>query len=111
MNIIDLAGSEKNTIDYKGKTSEELEKQKKIQIEASFINKSLTTLSRVISILADKNENKKSIPYRDSKLTMILQNSLNLKSRTAMIVTVSGQSNFYQTKDTIKFANCVMAVK
>jgi hypothetical protein len=46
---------------------------KKIQQEANFINKSLTTLGRIINMLGDKNSNKNSIPYRESKLTMILQ--------------------------------------
>lgn len=74
INIIDLAGSERCTINtYLDKSKEEIEYMKKIQNEANFINKSLTTLGRIISILADKKASKLSIPYRDSKLTTILQ--------------------------------------
>ena len=74
INIIDLAGSERNSIDsFEDKSKTEVENMKKIQQEANFINKSLTTLGRIINMLGDKNSNKSSIPYRESKLTMILQ--------------------------------------
>lgn len=75
INIIDLAGSERNTLTYTGKTKEEIEIAKRIQNEANFINKSLTTLGRIISMISDKknNVNKLAIPYRESKLTMVLQ--------------------------------------
>jgi hypothetical protein len=73
INIVDLAGSERSALNFGGKTKEEIESMKKLQSEANFINKSLTTLGRVISMLADKKSNKISIPYRESKLTMILQ--------------------------------------
>jgi hypothetical protein len=74
INIIDLAGSEKCSLNsFNEKSKEEIESMKKIQNEANFINKSLTTLGRVISLLADKKSNKNSIPYRDSKLTSLLQ--------------------------------------
>ena len=55
------------------KTKEELDMLKKIQNEANFINKSLTTLGRIISMIGDKKNGKVSIPYRESKLTMVLQ--------------------------------------
>ncbi len=73
INIIDLAGSEKCSLNYLNKSKEEIEYMKRLQNEANFINKSLTTLGRIISILADKKSNKSAIPYRESKLTMILQ--------------------------------------
>jgi len=74
INIVDLAGSEKCTLtSFTDKSKEEIENMKKIQNEANYINKSLTTLGRIINILADKKANKLSIPYRDSKLTTILQ--------------------------------------
>jgi hypothetical protein len=74
INIIDLAGSEKCSItSINNKSKEEIETMKKLQNETNFINKSLTTLGRVISMLADKKSSKISIPYRESKLTMILQ--------------------------------------
>jgi kinesin family protein C1 len=72
INIIDLAGSERSSLSFGGKTKEEIELGKRIQNEANFINKSLTTLGRIISMIGDKNI-KLAIPYRESKLTMILQ--------------------------------------
>jgi hypothetical protein len=73
INIIDLAGSEKCTLNFNNKSKEEIELMKKLQNEANYINKSLTTLGRIIAILTDKKSSKISIPYRESKLTMILQ--------------------------------------
>jgi hypothetical protein len=73
INIVDLAGSERSSINYQNKSKDEIESMKKLQTEANFINKSLTTLGRIISLLADKKSNKISIPYRESKLTTILQ--------------------------------------
>jgi len=74
INIVDLAGSEKCMLtSFTDKSKEEIESMKKIQNEANNINKSLTILGRIISILADKKASKLSIPYRDSKLTTILQ--------------------------------------
>ena len=74
INIIDLAGSEKCSLTtFNNKSKEEIEMMKKLQNESNFINKSLTTLGRIISMLADKKMSKMSIPYRESKLTMILQ--------------------------------------
>lgn len=63
--------------------------------EANFINKSLTTLGRVFMILADrKSKNKQTPPYRESKLTRILQDSLTYESMTLMIVNIcSGIEN------------------
>ena len=49
--------------------------------EGNYINKSLMTLGRIFSILADRSNKKKEIPpYRDSKLTMMLKDSLDFKS-------------------------------
>lgn len=80
INIVDLAGSEKCTLtSFTDKSKEEIESMRKIQNEANNINKSLTTLGRIISILADKKANKLNIPYRDSKLTTILQVNLNFE--------------------------------
>jgi hypothetical protein len=74
INIIDLAGSERCTLtSLTDKSKEEIEAMKKLKTEASHINKSLTTLGRIISLLADKKSSKLSLPYRESKLTMILQ--------------------------------------
>lgn len=73
INIVDLAGSERSqkaSVNVNNK--EEIEKIKKNQIEANYINKSLTSLGRIISILGEK-KSKIVIPYRESKLTMMLQ--------------------------------------
>eukprot|EP00835_Amoeboradix_gromovi_P004653 NODE_375_length_9841_cov_0.151098.p1 type:complete len:595 gc:universal NODE_375_length_9841_cov_0.151098:3987-2203(-) len=63
LNLIDLAGSEKGT------------SNKKRQLESHYINRSLLSLSKVISMLIEGNN--KHIPYRDSKLTRILQTPLS----------------------------------
>jgi hypothetical protein len=75
INIIDLAGSERSSLSFTGKSKEEIEISKRIQTEANFINKSLTTLGRIISMIGDKKNtnNKIAIPYRESKLTQVLQ--------------------------------------
>jgi kinesin family protein C1 len=110
INIIDLAGSEKCMITtMKDKNKDEIELMKKIQNESNFINKSLTTLGRIVMMLADKKSNKMSIPYRESKLTMILQNSLKVSSKTAMIVTIcSDHISLNQSKESLKFAQNAM---
>lgn len=109
INIIDLAGSEKCTLSFNNKSKEEIEAMKKLQNEANYINKSLSSLGRVISMLADKKSNKLAIPYRESKLTMLLQNSLKASSKTAMIVTICSESNsIQQSKDSLKFATNAM---
>lgn len=75
--LVDLAGSE---------DSKKAETSGKQLMEGSQINKGLFALSNVISAL---NENKGHIPYRDSKLTQLLQDSLGGNSITLMIACVS----------------------
>ena len=106
INIVDLAGSEKCSIESSfGKTQREIEKMKKLQSEAGFINKSLTALGRVISMLGDKKSNKAVIPYRDSKLTMLLRNSLTASSKNVVIVNISAETkDISQTKESLNFA-------
>lgn len=71
ISIIDLAGSERTcTESNKDKTYSE--KEKLLQKETNFINKSLTTLGRIFKILSDKKLKNTHLPYRDSKLTMVL---------------------------------------
>lgn len=67
MSFVDLAGSER---------LKETKNSGKMMKEAQQINKSLFTLGKVISILADKKVKGVHIPYRDSKLTMLLMDSL-----------------------------------
>ncbi len=64
-------------------------------MEGVNINKSLLTLGKCINILS---ENKKTafIPYRDSKLTRILKDSLGGNCKTVMIACVSAESKFYE---------------
>lgn len=76
LNLVDLAGSER--IGKTGATGKVLE-------EAKMINKSLTTLGRVIKALGDGG----FVPFRDSKLTQLLRESLGGNSKTVMICTAS----------------------
>ncbi|KAI8815166.1 P-loop containing nucleoside triphosphate hydrolase protein, partial [Cladochytrium replicatum] len=96
-NLIDLAGSEKATTD--------LDRRK----EGSFINKSLLTLGNVISKLTEEKGG--HIPFRDSKLTRILQPSLSGNANIAVVCTVSpAAGNYDETLNTLKFAARVKKV-
>ncbi len=91
--LVDLAGSEKiGKTGAKGQTLD----------EAKMINKSLTTLGKVITALTDKKSS--HIPYRESKLTRILSESLGGNSRTCLIVTCSPSLyNEAETLGTLRF--------
>ena len=95
--IIDLAGSErsKNT----NAVGERLK-------EAGMINKSLSALGNVINSLVEISEGKnKHVPYRDSKLTFILRDSLGGNSKTVIIANISPSSiNQGETLSTLEFA-------
>jgi len=70
------------------------------------INKSLLVLGNVIQALTEEGKKNHHVPYRDSKLTRILQDSLGGNSRTSMIACVSpAESNFDETLNTLKYAN------
>lgn len=77
LNLVDLAGSE--NIGRSGAKNER-------KTEAGMINKSLLTLGRVINALVEKSLH---IPYRESKLTRLLQESLGGKTKTCIIATIS----------------------
>ncbi|KAM3912051.1 kinesin-like protein KIF14 [Leptodactylus fuscus] len=98
VNLIDLAGSERC---YSAQTSGIRLK------EGASINKSLHTLSKVISALAELSDvHKRSfIPYRESLLTWLLKESLGGNSKTAMIATVSPASvNLEESLGTLRYA-------
>ena len=90
LNLVDLAGSERAAL--MGESGERLEESKKI-------NLSLSALAKVISTLVEARGRSVHIPYRDSKLTRLLQDSLGGNCRTAMIACVSPAAGV--TEDTI----------
>ncbi|XP_031641022.1 kinesin-like protein Klp68D [Contarinia nasturtii] len=93
LNLIDLAGSERQS--KTGATADRLK-------EASKINRALSSLGNVISALA---ENSPHIPYRDSKLTRLLQDSLGGNSKTIMIANIGPSSyNYNETVTTLRYA-------
>ena len=98
LNIVDLAGSER--ISMTKVSGERLEETKKI-------NSSLTALGNVIAALIDLEKGKRThIPYRDSKLTKLLQDSLGGNCKTIFIANVTPSSSSYQeTLNTLKFAD------
>lgn len=79
--------------------------------EAGNINKSLTTLGMVINALTS-DKPRTHIPYRDSKLTCLLRDSLGGNSKTIIIATVSTLAmSFQETLSTLNFANRAKMVK
>ncbi|KAK0745793.1 P-loop containing nucleoside triphosphate hydrolase protein [Schizothecium vesticola] len=93
LNLVDLAGSE--NIQRSGA-------ENKRAAEAGLINKSLLTLGRVINALVDRSAH---IPYRESKLTRLLQDSLGGRTKTCIIATVSpAKSNLEETLSTLEYA-------
>lgn len=78
--------------------------------EAKTINKSLTTLGLVINKLTDKKSG--HVPYRDSKLTRVLQESLGGNARTALIINCSpAKDNIDETISTLDFGKRAKAIK
>ncbi|CAO3589749.1 unnamed protein product [Absidia cylindrospora] len=99
--LVDLAGSEK--VGKTGASGQTLEEAKKI-------NKSLTALGMVINSLTDGKSS--HIPYRDSKLTRILQESLGGNSRTTLIINCSPSSyNEAETISTLRFGVRAKTIK
>ena len=99
--IVDLAGSERGGLE-KGKRRE----------EGANINKSLFTLGSCINILSDKTKNGKFIPYRDSKLTRLLKDSLGGNILTVMLVCLSPSSESYEESiSSLNYANRAKKIK
>ncbi|CAF1223039.1 unnamed protein product [Adineta ricciae] len=100
LNLVDLAGSERQA--KTGSTGDRFK-------EATNINLSLSVLGNVISALVDGNSH---VPYRDSKLTRLLQNSLGGNSKTIMIATLGpADYNYDESLTTLRYANRAKNIK
>ncbi|XP_047941732.1 kinesin-like protein KIN-7D, mitochondrial isoform X3 [Salvia hispanica] len=94
LNLIDLAGSESSKTETTGLRRK----------EGSYINKSLLTLGSVIGKLSEGKA--AHVPYRDSKLTRLLQSSLSGHGHVSLICTITpASSNLEETHNTLKFAS------
>jgi kinesin family protein 3/17 len=102
LNLVDLAGSE--SVRITGATGERLEESKKI-------NQSLSCLGNVIAALTDVKP-RSHIPYRDSKLTRLLKDSLGGNCKTTMMMMVSpAPEAFSETASTLKFGMRAKKIK
>lgn len=97
MSLIDLAGSERASSTHA--------KGERLR-EGANINRSLLALINVLNALADAKGRKSHVPYRDSKLTRLLKDSIGGNCRTVMIAAVSPSSLTYEdTYNTLKYAD------
>ena len=102
LNLVDLAGSER--VNVTGATGRRLE-------EAQKINKSLSALGNIIQALTDKR-GRNHVPYRDSKLTRLLEDSLGGNCKTTMMAMISpSQDAFAESFSTLKFATRAKKIK
>jgi kinesin family protein 18/19 len=103
LSLIDLAGSERGTVT--GNRGIRL-------MEGAKINTSLLALANCINALGDKNKKGSFVPFRDSKLTRMLKDSLGGNCRTVMIANISSaESSFEETLNTLKYANRAKNIK
>ncbi|XP_051975444.1 kinesin-like protein KIF21A isoform X3 [Xyrauchen texanus] len=101
--FVDLAGSER--LKRTGATGDRAK-------EGISINCGLLALGNVISALGDRTKRSTHVPYRDSKLTRLLQDSLGGNSRTVMIACISpSDQDFMETLNTLKYANRARNIK
>ena len=101
LNMVDLAGSER--VKLSGATGKQLDESRRI-------NKSLSALGNVINALTDPKT--KHIPYRDSKLTRLLQNSLGGNCKTSMIAMISPyDGSFNESISTLNFAKRAKSIR
>lgn len=101
LNLVDLAGSERQS--KSGCSGERFK-------ESTKINLSLSVLGNVISALVDGKS--KHVPYRDSKLTRLLQDSLGGNSKTLMVACISpGENNYEETLSTLRYAKRAKSIK
>ncbi|KAK4887590.1 hypothetical protein RN001_003861 [Aquatica leii] len=102
LNLVDLAGSESGKTLESGKTSERM-------LETKNINKSLTALGKVMMALQNNDNH---IPYRNSKLTYLLQNSLGGNSKTLMFINIAPLEDCYsESISALRFATMVKEVR
>lgn len=100
---MDLAGNEKTFTNYTCLN--------KRFVEGVNINKSLLTLGKCINILAEQRRNQ-FVPFRDSKLTRILKESLGGNSKTVMIACVSPDRRHYEeTLNTLKYSTVARGIR
>ena len=103
ISFVDLAGSER---------LKETNSKGGMVKETGNINKSLFVLGKVISSLTDKKNTNQHIPYRDSKLTMLLMDSIGGTAKTLMIACVSPSSVYSdETMSTLNYASRTMNIK
>uniref|UniRef100_A0A1I8A2J7 Kinesin-like protein n=1 Tax=Steinernema glaseri TaxID=37863 RepID=A0A1I8A2J7_9BILA len=107
INLVDLAGSERQK-----DASTQGDRLK----EGIVINKSLTTLGRVIKALHEQQQTRKKgavqVPYRDSVLTALLKNALGGNSKTIMLAAISpADVNYEETLSTLRFADRAKSIK
>lgn len=103
LSLIDLAGSERaaNTKNVGARL-----------VEGANINRSLLALGNCINALGEKSNKGNFVPYRDSKLTRLLKDSLGGNCRTVMIANVNpAESSFEETLNTLKYANRAKNIK
>jgi len=103
LSLIDLAGSERGTV---------TENRGLRLREGAKINRSLLALANCINALGDKTKKGVFVPYRDSKLTRLLKDSLGGNCKTVMIATISPSSSYFEeTINTLKYANRAKNIK